>query len=427
MKSLLAAAFVFFSCTAVAALYSAFTPPVSPGPLAVIAIDRASMPISTAAAAPPPAEDVPQGDTPPSTPDTNAASEAPPASDPAAETEAAAPERPASDQPPREVAALEPPVDAGETVTTDGIDSPSTQQNVDPTAEITASTDPGEPIAEQAAPGPQQADTTDPAIAVPAPLQRPSRDAVPAGSEVERLAALDQRPAATAAVPDGPVVSVLVRGLGFSSELSEASLSQLPATVALGILPYGPRSRSTADAALARGHELIVQLPLEPDDYPASNPGPDTLLTTAAPDENTRRLDTILERFPGKVGATNFFGGKMLKSPEALMPVMTALAERGLVYVGETSAPGSPLVTVARQAGLRYSGANAFIRGSETADVIDKALDRTVQVAKQRGRATVIAHASAMSIERLALWTASLSSQGVTLVPIGQTADSGKR
>ena len=71
-----------------------------------------------------------------------------------------------------------------------------------------------------------------------------------------------------------------------------------------------------------------MQLPLEPSDYPVNNPGPETLLASSAPDENASRLGTILGRFEGYSGVTNFLGGRMLQSKAALAAAAWRISSR---------------------------------------------------------------------------------------------------
>ena len=52
----------------------------------------------------------------------------------------------------------------------------------------------------------------------------------------------------------------------------------LPGAVSLGFAPYGDDLERDAAQAREAGHEMLLQAPMEPFDYPANNPGPHTLL-----------------------------------------------------------------------------------------------------------------------------------------------------
>ena len=57
-----------------------------------------------------------------------------------------------------------------------------------------------------------------------------------------------------------------------------------------------------AGHARADGHEVLIDLPMQLADYPASDPGPHGLLASLAPSDNKERLHWVLGRFSGFVG-----------------------------------------------------------------------------------------------------------------------------
>src|SRR5690606_39296034 len=66
------------------------------------------------------------------------------------------------------------------------------------------------------------------------------------------------------------------------------------------------------------GHEVMLDLPMEPMDYPKNDPGPKALFTHLAQQENIERLHWVLGRSVGYVGVTNFMGSRFTTSPEVL-------------------------------------------------------------------------------------------------------------
>jgi len=82
--------------------------------------------------------------------------------------------------------------------------------------------------------------------------------------------------------------------------------------VTLAFAPYGKDLPSAVSSARAGDHEVLLEVPLEPFDYPDSDPGPDTLLTGEAPRENLNRLFTVLG---------NQFWSTSLREPIAALPL----------------------------------------------------------------------------------------------------------
>lgn len=244
----------------------------------------------------------------------------------------------------------------------------------------------------------------------PLPLKRPEN--IPA-------------PVRTAALDSGfstPRVAILLRGLGRNDRNSEIAVTTLPPAISFGVAPYAGSPQIWARQARERGHEILIQIPLEPADYPATNPGPDTLLASSAAAENSSKLRSVLSRFNGFSGVTNFFGGKLLQSPEALRPIFEDVKSLGLIYISEPDSSQAVTRKVAGETGLLYGGADIVVDNFQTPDAIQKGLEELVNLARQNGSAIGLAYASRTSIEQLREWSQSVTSKGVTLVPVGVLA-----
>jgi hypothetical protein len=94
-------------------------------------------------------------------------------------------------------------------------------------------------------------------------------------------------------------IAIVVTGLGINLSGSLEAISKLPDTVTLAFAPYGRNLERSAGSARAEGHEIFIEVPLEPFDYPDNDPGPDTLLTGQAPRDNMQKLYRVLGKRGG--------------------------------------------------------------------------------------------------------------------------------
>lgn len=230
------------------------------------------------------------------------------------------------------------------------------------------------------------------------------------------------RPLDVYARPDepgtGPRIAVLVSGLGIGENATLGAIARLPAEVSLALSPYGSDLEKTAARAREAGHEILLQLPMEPFDYPDSDPGPQTLLASSRPGENLDRTAWAMSRFPGFVGAVNFMGAKLMSDPTALEPVLKDLAARGLGFVDDGAASASQVAGVAAKTKLPTARADIVVDAVARPDAIDAELARLETLARRNGLVLASASASPLSIDRLSRWSRDLEARGIRLVPV---------
>jgi polysaccharide deacetylase 2 family uncharacterized protein YibQ len=174
--------------------------------------------------------------------------------------------------------------------------------------------------------------------------------------------------------------------------------------------------------AREKGHEILLQIPMEPYDYPDNDPGPQTLLSSLSADQNVDRLHWLFSRMQGYVGIANFMGARFTASDAALAPVLREVSRRGLIYVDDGSSPRSQAGQIAGANRLPYAKADVVIDAVPSAAEIDNALKRLESVARDRGMAVGFSSALPASIDRIAKWAKAAQGRGIVLVPITKVA-----
>jgi polysaccharide deacetylase 2 family uncharacterized protein YibQ len=223
--------------------------------------------------------------------------------------------------------------------------------------------------------------------------------------------------AATAANANMPRIAIVISGLGIGTKTTEDALA-LPGPVTLAFAPYGGDLERVAAHARADGHELLLQLPMEPFDYPDNDPGPQTLLTSLAPEQNIDRMHWLMSRFQGYVGVANYMGSRFTASDAAFAPVLREVSKRGLMYLDDGTSPRSLAGQIAGANNLPFAKASIVIDAVPTPNEIDRALARLESMARDGGVAVGVASALPVSLARIAKWAKSAESHGFLLVPI---------
>ncbi|HEX4302028.1 MAG TPA: divergent polysaccharide deacetylase family protein [Rhizomicrobium sp.] len=227
-----------------------------------------------------------------------------------------------------------------------------------------------------------------------------------------------QRAYAAPAIDNGkPRIAIVISGLGFSARLTADALAKLPPQVTLAFVPYASDVQRWVGEARREGHEVLVEVPMEPYDFPESDPGNYTLRSGVGEDANTQKLVWALTRFTGYTGVTNLLGTRLLSDADSLEPVLTYLSRRGLLFYDNGASSHSVAPDVAARTGVSFAQATATIDTIETAMEIDRELSELETAARAHGTASGSGFIRPITIERVAQWAQGLPGRGFVLVP----------
>jgi hypothetical protein len=268
-----------------------------------------------------------------------------------------------------------------------------------------------------------------PAIVSLAPAPDPALVETTADGPLPKIARDGRKPWQVYArpVPSGTQaerrIALVVSGMGISESATAHAIETLPPEVTLSFAPYGPRLQEWIDKARAAGHEVLLELPMEPFGYPQNDPGPHTLLTGGNTAENISRLEWLMSRFTGYAGVMNYQGARFTASSSALKPVLAALGARGLLYVDNGASARSLAPALAREAGLPAVQATRIVDPVQNPEVIATALDVLSDVSAESGSAVGVASGFPVTVDALAQWTMKLKDEGYVLVPVTALAE----
>jgi polysaccharide deacetylase 2 family uncharacterized protein YibQ len=215
-----------------------------------------------------------------------------------------------------------------------------------------------------------------------------------------------------------PVIAIVIGGLGVGAAKTADAIMKLPPAVTLAFTPYGADPAKLTERARAQRHEILLQIPMEPFDYPDNDPGPQTLLTSLVPEQNIDRLHWHLSRFQGYAGIANFMGARFTATDTAMLPIIREAAKRGLGYLDDGATQRTVAPALAAAQSMPFAKADFTIDAVPTSAEIDRTLVKLETLAKERGLAIGVASALPISIDRIAAWTKTLENRGILLVPL---------
>jgi polysaccharide deacetylase 2 family uncharacterized protein YibQ len=180
--------------------------------------------------------------------------------------------------------------------------------------------------------------------------------------------------------------------------------------------------QADVDAARGAGHEVLLQVPMEPFDFPESDPGPHALLVNASKDENVKRLNWALSRFTGYVGFTNAFGARFLGEAGAIEPILVEAAKRGLIFFDTGASARSLSGTAARHAGTVIATGTLALDDVQSPPAIDDKLVQLEAQARRDGFAIGVGALYPVTVDRVAAWAESANMRGIHVVPVSALA-----
>jgi polysaccharide deacetylase 2 family uncharacterized protein YibQ len=165
---------------------------------------------------------------------------------------------------------------------------------------------------------------------------------------------------------------------------------------------------------------------MEPVNYPANDPGPQTLLTTLSAPENRERLNWSLSRFPGYVGVLSLAGSNYTTAPESLRPTLDEIRGRGLMFIDMRTSLRSSAFRIAGDLGVPRAFNNRVIDVQASRDEIDRKLDELVKIATTSGFAVGVGQPYPATIERVLVFVRSAEERGLSIAPVSAIADHQK-
>ena len=216
---------------------------------------------------------------------------------------------------------------------------------------------------------------------------------------------------------EAPKIIIILGGMGLNEKLSAKAAKELPGDITLAFAPYGDNLQSQVNRARASGHEVLLQLPLEPVGFPATNPGPKTLLADGPDDANLESLQWHLSRFTGYTGVVNYMGGRFLSSAPAIKPMLTELRKRGILFMEDGSLPLSATDGVAKSMNMQVRHANSVIDLDGNTTSISAALNLLEEEAKTNGMAIGTGTGLETTIEAVSEWAKSAADRGIVIMP----------
>lgn len=232
-------------------------------------------------------------------------------------------------------------------------------------------------------------------------------------------------PAEEAARPPGPAfqtgrenrIALVIDDIGYDPGAAR-DLAELPVPVAFGILPHCPFSKEAARLARERGKEILLHLPMEPRDFPETDPGPGAVFRFMTAEEIAARVGENLESVPGAIGVNNHMGSSFMEDGERLAVVFQCLKERGLFFLDSLTTGESQAAGTAGRLGIPFASRDIFLDNENSPEGVREVFQRLLEKREHWRELVVIGHPYRNTVEVLKEMVPKLEKAGIRFIPL---------
>lgn len=245
------------------------------------------------------------------------------------------------------------------------------------------------------------------------PAQNPEESQAPAVVQIPE--------AHPAPAPSGRArVAIIFDDAGYGIRAAQEIMA-IGRPVTISVLPHLPYSAQIAEEAPAHNVEVILHLPVEPD-----NPGlrlGEGGITVAMSDAEIRQtVAADLAAVPAAVGANNHMGSLGTADPRVMRAVMAEMKARHLFFIDSVTTRHSVAARTAREMGVPTAARAVFLDNQDTEDYVRGQFRQLMSIALARGQAIAIGHVGKVTARVLVSLLPEFDEAGIQLVRVSDLA-----
>jgi len=199
-----------------------------------------------------------------------------------------------------------------------------------------------------------------------------------------------------------PQLSIVIDDFGYSNNDVIQGFLELPIDLTVSVIPGHRFSRWCAAKADELGKEVIVHMPMEPEDRNyAAGEDQYMLMNNLMPFQIEQRIRSAFMELPQAVGLNNHMGSLVTTNERIMGVVATTLKKNGKYFIDSLTTPRSVAYEVAKSAGVPATVRTVFLDNQRNKDEIRAHFEKALQVAQRSGYALVIGHVYKETLETL--------------------------
>lgn len=218
-------------------------------------------------------------------------------------------------------------------------------------------------------------------------------------------------------------IALVVRDLGLSKSLTLNTLDMKP-NLTLGFTPYSMDIKNWINQAIHKGFEVLINIPMQPVDYPVNDPGPYALINNLSKGENISRFNWISMRSDRIAGYYTNEDETFSNSRSNFMPILERVKEDGRYLVFGNSSNSNGALTLSDSLKLDLKSIDNVIDTVLEEEKIRNKLLLLESQAMKKGYAIGFLNPYPISLRVVEKWMKEIDNNRVVVVPVSAIFES---
>ncbi|MFC1618969.1 divergent polysaccharide deacetylase family protein [Candidatus Neomarinimicrobiota bacterium] len=196
-------------------------------------------------------------------------------------------------------------------------------------------------------------------------------------------------------------IGLIIDDFGYFRNRLTAGFMNLNERITFSIIPGHRYSQVLADEAVRSGHEVIIHMPMEPENYNGRDEEEFILLYGMDEDEAVARIRRAFQDLSQAIGMNNHEGSLATLDTVLLDVLAEELKKRNMYFVDSYTTPATRALDIMRKREVPSMGRLVFLDNEDNPAYIRRQLSHLAAYAERTGSAIGIGHASARHMNTL--------------------------
>ncbi len=191
-----------------------------------------------------------------------------------------------------------------------------------------------------------------------------------------------------------PMICIIIDDAGYDDSLIY-SYMDLPIKMGIAVLPFLKDSRKIAGLIHENGKEVLLHMPMEPEDYEESDIKltQDEILTSMRKSKILKAMDKMLESIQYAAGINNHQGSRATSDKRLMHTVLDEIKRRNMYFIDSLTGSKSVTMDLAGEMNVKIGIRDVFLDNEDDYDSIKNRMEELIRISLINGKAIGIGHA----------------------------------